>query len=76
MKIPNQREVQQRGINFTSDTDCKDYINLYKKCTAKPYSYIASNAILASDNPLHLRSNYLERMLELIMTIDGKIKDK
>ena len=50
MKIPNQREVQQRGINITSDIDFKDFINLYKKCTAKPYSFIASNAILASDN--------------------------
>ena len=31
---------------------------------------------LAPDNPLHFRNNLLERICELIMTIDDKIRDE
>ena len=37
MKIPNKRGLQQIAFNHSSDIDYKDFINLYKKCTAKPY---------------------------------------
>ena len=36
MKIPNKPELQQTAFNHSSDIDFKDYMNLYKKCTAKP----------------------------------------
>ena len=39
MKIPNKRELQQIAFNHSSDIDFQDFINLYKKCTAKPYSF-------------------------------------
>ena len=39
MKIPNKRELQQIPSNHSSDIEFKDFMNLYKKCTAKPYSY-------------------------------------
>ena len=35
MKIPNRREFQQIEYNSSSDIDFGDFINLYKKCTAK-----------------------------------------
>ena len=38
MKIPNKREVQQIAFNNSSDIDFQDFMNLGKKCTAKPYS--------------------------------------
>ena len=38
MRIPNKRELQQIAINHSVDTDFKDFINYYKKCTGKPYS--------------------------------------
>ena len=38
MKIPNKRELQQIAFNPSSDIDFKDFMNLYKKCTAKPCS--------------------------------------
>ena len=41
MKIPNKRELQQIAFNHSSDIDCKDLINLYKKCTAKRYSFFS-----------------------------------
>ena len=40
----------------------KDFMNLYKKCTAKPYSFLVIDATLASDNPSRFRKNLLERI--------------
>ena len=60
MKILNKQEIQQIAFNHSSDIRFKDFINLYKKCTAKPYSFLVIDITLASDNPLHLRKNFLE----------------
>ena len=35
MKIPNKREFQQIVLNHSSDIDFKDFIKIYKKCTAE-----------------------------------------
>ena len=35
-------------------------MNLYKKCTAKPFSFSVIDTTLASDNPLRFRKNLLE----------------
>ena len=53
MKIPNNRELQQIAFNHSSYIDFQDFMNLYKKCTAKPHSFLVINITLASDNPLH-----------------------
>ena len=50
MKIPNKRELQQIASNDSSDSDFQDFMNLYKKCTAKPYSFVVIDATLASGN--------------------------
>ena len=76
MKIPNKGELHQIASNHTSDIDFKDFMNFYKKCTAKPYSFLVIDATLASDNPSRLRKDLLERTLKLIMTIDDKSRDK
>ena len=39
MKIRNTRELQQIALNHSSDIDFKDFIKIYKKCTAEPYSF-------------------------------------
>ena len=39
MKIPNKRELQQIAINHSSDINTKDFIDIYRKCTDKPYSF-------------------------------------
>ena len=49
-------------------------MNLYKKYTAKPYSFLVSDATLASDNPLRFRKNVLERIQKLIMTTDDRLE--
>ena len=45
MKIPNKRELQQIAFNHSTVIDFEDFMNLYKKCTAKS----------------HFRKNLLER---------------
>ena len=52
MKIPNKRELQQIAINHSSDVDFKDFMNIYKKCTAEPYYFLVHDTILPSDNSL------------------------
>ena len=51
-------------------------MNLYKKCSEKPYSFLRINATLASDNPLCFRKNLIETIEKLIRTIDDKFRDK
>ena len=55
MKIPNKRELQQITLNHSSDIAFKDFMKMYKKCTAEPYSFLVNDATLASDNPLRFR---------------------
>ena len=59
MKIPNKRELQEIALNHSSDIDFKDFINIYKKCTAEPYSFLANDTTLPSDDPLRFRKNLL-----------------
>ena len=60
--MPNKRELQQMAFNHSSDIGFKDFMNLYKKCTAKPYSFLFIDVTLASDNPSRFRKNLLERI--------------
>ena len=57
IKIPNKRELQQIGINHSSDIDFKNFITIYKKCTDKPYSFLVNDTKLSSDDPLRFRKN-------------------
>ena len=56
-KIPNKRELQQIAINHSPDISTKDFENIYKKCTAEPYSFLVNDTMLASNNPLRFRKN-------------------
>ena len=39
MKIPNKRELQEISRNHSSDISTKDFVNIYRECTAKPYFF-------------------------------------
>ena len=60
MKIPNKRELQQIVFNHSSDIDFQNFTNLYKKCTAKPCSFLVIDTTVASDNTPSFRKNLLE----------------
>ena len=57
MKIPNKRELQQISINHSSDICTKNFIDIYRKCTDKPYSFLVNDTTLSSDDPLRFRKN-------------------
>ena len=59
MKIPNKRELQQIALNHSSDIGFKDFMNIYKKCTTEPYSFLVNDTTLPSDDPLKFRKNLL-----------------
>ena len=69
MKTPNKQELPKTALNCSRDIDVQDSMNLYRRCTTKPYSFLAIDTTLASDN-------LLERVKKLIMIVDDKIKDE
>ena len=73
-KIPNKRELQQIAFNHSSDINFKDFMNLYKKFTAKPYSFLVMDATLVSDNFHISEKNVLKNIQKIILTIDYKIR--
>ena len=60
MKIPSKRELQQIALNHSSDISSEDFINIYRKCTAKSYSFLVNDTMPASDNPLILRNIFFK----------------
>ena len=62
MKIQSKQELQQTAFNHSSHIDFKDFMNLYKKFTAKPYSFLVIDTTVVSDNPSRFRKNLLERI--------------
>ena len=57
IKIPNKRELQQTAINHSSDINTKDFIEIYRKCTDKIYSFLVIDTTLPSNNSLRFRKN-------------------
>ena len=76
MEIPNKQEIQQVASNHSSDIEFKNFMNLCKKCTAKPYFISVNDTTLLSDNPLHFRKNLSDRTPKIIMKINNKIRDE
>ena len=74
MEIPNKRELQQITFDHPSDIDFQNFINLYKKCTTKPYSFLVIDTTLASDNSLHFGKNFKERIQEIVTIDDKRLK--
>ena len=62
MKIPNKRELKQTAFYHFADIDFQDFMNLYKKCIEKSYSYFVIDTTLASDTPLRFTENISKRI--------------
>ena len=71
MKFPNKQEIQEIAFNHSSNIDFGNFMNQYKKCTAKLYSFLVIGRTFAPDNLLHFRKN-----TKLTIAIDGKIIDE
>ena len=55
MKISNKRELHQIALNHSSDIDFKDFMKIFKKYTAEPYSFLVNDTTLPSGDPLRFR---------------------
>ena len=40
MKIQNKRELQQIALNHSSEIDFKNFMKIYRKCTAEEYYFL------------------------------------
>ena len=69
----NKQKLQQIAFNHLLDIDFKNFMNLYKICTAKLFSFLVIETTLASDNPLHFRKNLLEK-IKKYKTRDEKLQ--
>ena len=47
MRILNKWELQQIAFNHSSDIDFQEFMNLYKKCTTKPYPFLVLDTTFA-----------------------------
>ena len=54
-----QRELQNITNNHSVDTDYKDFMKIYRKCTSEPYSFLTFVTTLSADNPLKFRKHLL-----------------
>ena len=52
LKISKKQELPQITFNHSSDIYFKDFMSLYKKCTAKPYFFLVIDVTLASENKI------------------------
>ena len=57
MKIHNKRELQNIAINHSADIDYKYFLNIYRKCTSEPYSFLTIDTTLPASNSLRFRKN-------------------
>ena len=63
MKIPDKREIQQIALNHSSDIDFKDFMKIFKKYTAEPFSFLVNDTTLSSDDPLRFTKNLLGKYI-------------
>ena len=56
-QIPNKRELQEIAINHSSYISTKDFINIYRECTAEPFSFLLNDTTLALNNPIRFGKN-------------------
>ena len=76
MKIANKRELQQIALNHSSDIDFKDFMKIYKKWCAEPYSFLVNDTTFPSDDPLRFKKNLLGQYVIKIMSVEDQIKDE
>ena len=60
MKIRNKRELQQISLNHLSDIYFKDFMKIYKKYTAEPYSFLVNDTTIPLGSPLRFKTNLLK----------------
>ena len=73
-KISSKAQLEQ--IAHPSYITNKDFINIYRKCTSEPYSFLVDDTTLAPNNPLRYRENlfgtYNKKSWQLMIRLEMK----
>ena len=59
MKIHNKRELQSIAINHSADIHYKTFMEIYRKFTTEPYSFLTIDTALPATDPLRFSKNLL-----------------
>ena len=62
--MSNKQELRQITFNHSSDIDFKNFVNCYKKYTAKPYYSLIFDPTLASNNPSSFRKKIFRKNIK------------
>ena len=57
MKIQSKNELRYIAINDSADIDYKDFMNICRKYTKEPYSFLTMDTTLPANYPLRCRKN-------------------
>ena len=60
IKINNTKELQNVATNHSADIDYKDFMQIYRECTRKPYNLLTIDTTLPASDPLRFRKNLLQ----------------
>ena len=64
MKTSKKQKLQQIAFSHSSDIDFKDFMNLYKNCTVKLYSFSVNNTTVTPNNSFGFRLNPLAKNIK------------
>ena len=62
IKINNTKELQNVATNHSADIDYKDFMQIYRECTRKPYNLLTIDYTLPASDPLRFRKNLLDSL--------------
>ena len=71
-KIHNKIELKNIAVNHSADIDYKDFMNLYRKCTSEPYSFLTIDTTLPVNNSLRFSKNLLDSIQKWCLLIKYK----
>ena len=69
IKILNKKELSQIAINHSSDIDFKEFIKIYKKCTAENYSFLINYTFFISNTYTRFKSNIHNHEVRQVIVI-------
>ena len=59
MEIPNNGELLQIALNYLSNIEFKDFMNLFTDYRKETFSFLVNDTALPLENPLRFRKNPL-----------------
>ena len=62
MKINNRKELQNIATDYSADTDYKDFMKIYRKCTKEHFDFLTIDTTLSASDPLRFRKNLFDSL--------------